>query len=144
MDNFDGADITKYVVIAEGSTALAAERLAQDLGRKVTENKLIEALIEDTTAPTVMGNRFRTLMMVKLFELITVTRTDLMMRLDDLEAKDLARLHTSLMATFVSLTAPAAKDTFDIDTEVRKAADELGVAVEEVANDVKKLMAKAR
>lgn len=144
MQVLDSQAVIKAVVSSSGNMALAAERLGSSLGQRVTEYELITSLVSDPDANKVVAEQFRTLLTVKMYGLLASTFDEVASQIDELKPGELVRLHTSLLNSFATMTAPQAKSTFDVQDEARKAADELNLNAQEVEIELRQFLARQR
>lgn len=133
---------------SDGDASLAAERYDTIVGNEygTTKEYAVEAKIAGLNIETadMLSSKFRTLLIVKLYKLISDISIKLAFSLDELKPAELARTHASLVNTFSTLTAPATKVTFDYEGELQRLAEEFQMPIEEVRGDFKKLETKLK
>lgn len=91
--------MVKAIVGAKGSIPLAAERLA------MTEAELIDLLTEDENAVVTLQRKCNTLLSVWTFELIMSVQVALMSDIENMSARDIATLYTSLLQGYSQLNS---------------------------------------
>lgn len=122
INELDTKVVVDFITSSDGNLALAAERLCTHLEvpyGTYTEYdiKARVAALDNETADGLSG-KLRTLLTIKLYDLICVTTDELQEKIGNLRPSELARMHASLVSVFTTLTAPATKVTFDIDREL--------------------------
>ena len=138
----DVRDIIRAVVSADCYYPLAIERLKKKFpDEEINEYQIKELLASDSTANKLLAEQLRGHLLTKMYDNVTQVQDNLMSRIDEMKASDVARLYSSMVTAFATLTAPAVKDTFDFEAEVTKAANMLGVPDDEVRDELKRLRA---
>jgi hypothetical protein len=142
-ETIDVEDVISVLASSNGDIFLSAERLAKKYDVKVTDYD-VEAFIVGLDTPTAdrLSAKLRTLLVVKLYNLIHAANMSLLGAMDDLRPSELARAHSSLVTSFTALTAPSVKTPFDFVGEVAKLAEELEIPVEEAIAEIKKYTTK--
>ena len=150
IKDFDSNSFIALLASSDGDVNLTAERFDALVGneRSATKDYEVNAVLsnlDNTTSDTLAG-KLRTLLVVRLYNLISTATTQLMSDMGDLRPAELARTHASLTNTFATLTQGATKVTFDFEKEIRELAEEFEVPIEEVKGNladmgVKKLRA---
>jgi hypothetical protein len=140
------ADVDVEILIntiasSDGDLNLAAERLDKKLGFTygTTKEYFLQERISslDIQSTDKLSSKLRTLLTIKLYNLILIATNQLMGSLGDLRPAELARTHSSLVNSFSNLTTPATKITFDFDKEVQQIAEEFDVPIEDVRGELK-------
>lgn len=134
-------DVVRAIVGSGGNLPLAAERLGKKLNRKVNEYELTETVVSDVAAMEQISKQLRALLTIKSFDMLVQTHASLSFSLHELQAKDISRMYTSLMAVFDSLTNNVTKSAFDVNAEAQKVADELDLPMDEVMAELKQIIA---
>lgn len=141
-------EISNVVASSDGDLALSAERLCARLEKpygSITEYELQARLSEiDIQASDKLASRFRALLMIKLYNLISLATDRMMGALGDLRPAELARTHASLVNSFTALTAPATKVTFDFNSELEKLSEEFGLPIEDMKAEIKEMENKVK
>lgn len=139
----DTQDIITTLVAADGNINLAAERLNRrsDLGERLNEYTIKEKIVSDPNSVDILSRQLRGLLVLKLFDDLMISQQAMLSNIDEMKPSDVARLYASQLSAFTQLTSPSTKDTFDFEGEVMKTAMELGVPVDEVREDLKRLRA---
>lgn len=132
-------DAIDVLVSSDCNLPLAAERLSKKTGEKVTEYTLTEMVTASEENSKVLVSKLRALLSIKLFDNIVQMQSELMGKLDEIPAKDLARVIASFITAFSTMTAPQAKMTFNFEDEIRKAAEEFNVEPEVIRSELKQL-----
>lgn len=140
-------DVDEFLGIiasSDGNTGLATERINRKLGNKgsdcILEYEVMSRIAEfDVQTADTLTAKFRTLLMVKLYDLITQVQTQVTLTMGDLRPSELAKMHTGLLSSFAQLSAPAAKITFDPEMEIQRLAEEFEIPVEDIRGNLKAL-----
>jgi hypothetical protein len=140
--------IIDIVSSSDGDLALATERLNHrlKLDGTILEYEL-EARLASLDNPTAdkLAGRLRTLLTVKLYNLVIIATDQLKSSMGDLKPAELARTHASLVNSFTAITAPAAKITFDFATELEAIAREFPeYSKEELNEQLKEIERRAK
>jgi hypothetical protein len=139
------------IASSDGDLYLACERLdniLENTPRTTTEYAMQARIASfDIQTSDKLSGKFRSLLIVKLYNLLHITTDEVRNVLGDLKPADLVKTHTSLMNTFATLTAPATKVTFDFDHEVQELARELStddspVSISEIRAQLKEMNVK--
>lgn len=149
VDELDTQQLMDVVASSDCNLALAAERLNKKLGLErntIKEYDIKERVSRfDVQSFDQFSARLRTLMTIKLFDLV-MAATDLMSAsLGDLKPADLAKLHPSLVNTFATLTASSTKVTFDFNREIEDIAREFpDIPVEDIKAGIKEIESRTK
>jgi hypothetical protein len=141
-NDIDSEDLVEAVVSSDGNIPLATERLNTTLRTNITEYKLRRLITKQSGVAKSISEQLRTLMIIRVFDMLINTQNDILSRIDEIPAKDLASFYGRLLSGFNQLTAPSVKDLFDITDESRKVAEELGIPIKEVEQGIKELEKK--
>ena len=149
INTFDIEEIVSIVASSDGDLNLAAERLAKKEDGKfgdVTESELKARIAQmDLQSSDMLASRFRTLLTVRLYELIYLVTNQLVFELGSLKPAELARTNASLINSFASLTMPATKVTFDFEAELRRLAEEFpDVPIEDMRGEINAMQEKTK
>jgi hypothetical protein len=144
INDIDTQDIVDVVTSSDGSLALAAERLGKKLGVPYGTIKEYDLQVRistfDVQTADNVAARLRTLLTLKLYELIVLATDQLKMTMTELRPAELARTHTSLINSFASLTSPATKVTFDFNREIEDLAREFpDISVDDIRSNIKEM-----
>lgn len=99
MSQRTSTDVVKAIVGAKGSIPLAAERMS------MSEADLIDMLTEDENAVVTLQRKCNTILSVWTFELIMNVQVALMGSIEEMTARDVATLYTSLLQGYGQLNA---------------------------------------
>lgn len=144
LANVDVDLLIGVIASSDGDTQLASERLSTKLGMRILSQDLEERIAQfDIQSSDKLSAKFRTLLTVKLYNLIHQCTISLLSSIDELRPSELAKTHASLTNSFTSLTAPAAKITFDFDAEIAQLASEFpeefsGMSVDDMRAEIKR------
>jgi hypothetical protein len=141
----DTETLISIIAGSNGDTHLAAERLSTKLGFKVTGYDIEERLANiDVQTSDRLASKLRTLLTVRLYNLIHQATVQLAFNMDSLRPSELAKTHSALVNSFTSLTAPATKVQFDFDSEVAQLAEELQIPADEIRTEIKSMQLVAK
>lgn len=129
------------LVSSDGDAPLTAERYDKIVGneRGTTKDYAVDAKIAglDIQTADALSAKFRTLLVVKLYKLVVDVGNQLSCTISDLKPSELAKTYTSLTTSFATMTAPAAKVSFDYESEIKRLAEEFELPVEQIKGDFK-------
>lgn len=136
------------IASSDGDVHLAAERLSRKLDvprDAISEYDITERIANlDIQSSDTLASKLRTLLTIRLYNLIHAATVQLAFNLSELKPAELARTHASLVNSFASLTAPATKVTFDFDRELVELSREFGIPVEDMKGEIKGMEKKIK
>jgi hypothetical protein len=151
MSNLNDMDVDLLIstlASSDGDLFLAAERLDHKLGneRSTTNEYAIKERIAnfDVQTADTLSSKLRALLTLKIYNLIIDMTAQLRDRMGDLKPSELVRAHSSMVASFATLTAPATKVTFDFDREVQELAKEFSIPIEDIRGELKAMDVKLK
>lgn len=149
IDTIDVEEIISIVASSDGDLNLAAERLAKRDGgdfNTVTEGELKSRIAQmDMQSADLLSSKFRTLLIVRLYELIYLVTNQVVFELGNLKPAELARTNASLINSFATLTSSSTKVSFDFEAELRRIADEFpDVPIEDMRGEINAIQERSK
>lgn len=111
-DNIDGERALQALIYAQGSPALAAERLGLS-----DADTLLAAMVMDEAIHEKMRVAMRAFTLIRLLGVAESLETTLMERIEEMEAKDIAKLFASILTLADLMTRGAANSTTNINIQ---------------------------
>ena len=150
IDNIELDLVLDMVTSSEGSLPLAAERLTARLKKSGIDGNITEYDIQaklgklDNESAEGLSGRFRTLALVKLFEIWSLMTDHVKLSIGDLKPAELVKAHGALTNSLVNMTNNATKITFDLGKEIEELKKEFpDLDVDSVKEGIKEFQIKA-